>query len=644
MEDPNGKYDSICLNCYGLDTPTMNVSSGSKSGSGDININVNAENSTRHYSFDNKLVAGVNVCENVTVNKPEVILKYNKNEGKYYFERLDVRSRASPVTPPDSDDDDFLNNVFIMPGDGELFNGLEMNVTRRTVVPRVEQNRIINRNGVYIPSRGYDVFGPVTVDVTPVNNEVKFIYSGYENLYKDDENVKLRLLGANIHDVLLDQCPFDYMYYDLNSDIDILNYRIDLGTGKIIVHEEMDIENQDHLYFIKDDEIVTSLPEEYDGFDLDLVKYPYISVTTFEEDVKDGQLLVQNNLSWEMVQGITEIYSNEDVIDVVRDNGRLLIRRVVYKLEDLFTTDRFIFDFNSVDNLIDYINEEYESEELTNEWTLAPYYPVYLLKVGFQLLCYKKSELYALMNTEFRGRLMGVSVSGFEYGTGNFELHKDSSNLAVKTFNIINCLINSANGKFDFKEKSYELTKTKNRNLKDRIKNINIKLEDFLFDQIEYFNEDFELVVKYIQNDSMFIRLDEGQFNQISLNSNELDLLVMKVGSKYGYVFIKGIESIKLKGDSYKIISMDDQDDICEVFDDVVDEYFVYKQVRFSYSKASYGFDIKIPLLRNNNDIEIMVYDEDESPNYVNEMLICYDNKIKHLLLTNFIITNYEYI
>jgi len=267
-----------------------------------------------------------------------------------------------------------LDHVILMPELGEVFNSLGVEVNRRTIVPSVEQNRIITTNGYYQPGRGYDVFGPITVDVTPEEHETKLVYTGYENLYKDEENINIKIIGTNLHDILLEDLPFDYMVYDFEWDIPYLNYRIDLGSGKLIVHPEQDLENE-HLFFSKNGELLYEVPLEYNGLDLDLIKYTYMTIVSYEE--KEGVYLFdEEDMEYDIVEDVTEIYENEAMVEVYSDYGNLKVKRHVYKLEDLYNCQLSLFEFNNPDALRGYIEENYD-------WSGVPYDPVYLCRFDY---------------------------------------------------------------------------------------------------------------------------------------------------------------------------------------------------------------------------------------------------------------------
>jgi len=189
------------------------------------------------------------------------------------------------------------------------------------------------------------------------------------------------------------------------------------------------------------------------------------------------------------------------MVEVYSDYGNLKVKRHVYKLEDLYNCQLSLFEFNNPDALRGYIEENYD-------WSGVPYDPVYLCRFGNELICYKKEDIYQAMiqySNNFNGRLLAVAVSGFEFGTGNFGLHRVGSNKAVQRFCIENCLINSANGKFAFKGTTYEINKNNNNNNDTNNKNkININDNSLLRSINKDSRIDYLMIVNSISKDKDF--------------------------------------------------------------------------------------------------------------------------------------------
>jgi len=49
---------------------------------------------------------------------------------------------------------------------------------------------------------------------------LKYIYCGYDNLYKEENNIDLKLLGMNVYDKEKSDCEFDYIKVIDEEDIE----------------------------------------------------------------------------------------------------------------------------------------------------------------------------------------------------------------------------------------------------------------------------------------------------------------------------------------------------------------------------------------------------------------------------------------
>lgn len=49
---------------------------------------------------------------------------------------------------------------------------------------------------------------------------MKYIYCGYDNLYKEENNIDLKLLGMNVYDKEKSDCEFDYIKVIDEEDIE----------------------------------------------------------------------------------------------------------------------------------------------------------------------------------------------------------------------------------------------------------------------------------------------------------------------------------------------------------------------------------------------------------------------------------------